>query len=1142
MLLFQRYPRVESGQISLDQWEAHFAPLFKEIRLLGELPLDNAQRKDLARAMRDLIRELGLTKATQRFKEEYPRSFLAYLALSAARNEELGFWDGVAREMGVSYSAAFFNSAHHWGQLFRALLPRFDLEPFSDVEGGHEYLAIIRLHGGIPAYSLPDFFQEILFPALCKPEYAGMDIDKIIEHALDRSTVQHFVDSPVRYFLKYGGETAREFFARALDMARAWEDEGRFLTASELGLPRYVVRTFQQFVEGRLQTRRGKRLRAPRLQLDPYDPEYLFSLELPEEPIDADQTDWLYEWRLIAHTEQEEQFEIGLITVKKRKREGGLVTTRKALFSERLPPGQLRVTFEARESNHAEESEILGRWYFDLTPPAGEPPVLAFRVRSGQPVRQGAALPATELWLLLPAHLEAQAPPRGRIISRAPELGGRWARWKIELWDLKQARALHLLDPDVEQIRVSVPINAPQTAPCFLNENRVEQDVDDEETPLFVGDPPCLWLPRLTEQEPVEELAGWSVCIQALGSVHPSPPDKTLTLDAFSEAIRVEEEGFIFSLAQVLGPRVWGAYAVELRGPQRLRSALCFRIWPDVSLKALAPYYLPGPQGAQPITFYVQTAADDALLASEDEPGVEVEPTPISGEFQIRLDPDVCIAELVLRRDVAGGRQVQIPLHLRAPRLRWTIRLDEEELPWMTGPTDLPAAKLLQSRSAFLILSWEGAAIAPRGRLALLDAETSGDDILQEEIVPGLAITNRTGLNLALFFDAIREFNDRSVLILALDLDEVEGITPIPLLSLRRDMSVTCVLPEWVDDHTLIIHWEATHRLRNRRLRLWSAWRAWEPGQEYAIPDDVQPQFAHDPPGSGTFQIPEPLSFAAYEVAFRTAPSWEPLRAPPFPTEPSFLLEVSEKETRKRLDTLEEHVLAGKISPFLAAFERACILHLRGASHLRNRAIEKAINQLRHGKPETIIAFNGWLQHIGSDLVSKLRTHMYRPKALKRLFNTKVSREVREAYLADFIHTKLINPESARLVLRHSQNSELRAYATQAIIRRIPPDDIEAWVELVEEGVLNKKQALDFLARDPDLAVTRLHVMSSSPTRDALLDAVARETESDLIVRAGVWVRSEAGWGRIERIRQHDEIKEYLILGFRLKFSEENKN
>ena len=65
-----------------------------------------------------------------------------------------------------------------------------------------------------------------------------------------------------------------------------------------LGLPVYVVNAFRDFMEDRLQTNGQKRLRPPRLLIDPFSSLELFRLELPAEPVDADRVAWRHRWNI----------------------------------------------------------------------------------------------------------------------------------------------------------------------------------------------------------------------------------------------------------------------------------------------------------------------------------------------------------------------------------------------------------------------------------------------------------------------------------------------------------------------------------------------------------------------------------------------------------------------------------------------------------------------------------------------------------------------------------------------------------------------------------------------------------------------------------------------------------------------------
>lgn len=1125
---------------SLHEWEEHLKSYFLDIRLVGELPIANRELKELGRYIRNLVKRHGLTTATQTMAERYPRSFLVFLAHTAARNEERSFWDVVAREVGLSQSGSFFQTNHHWGRQFLKLAERFELETFADVGSSSEYVTSIRLHGGIPVYSLPDFFEEVLLPAVRKSQYANMDVPELIEQVLQRSAVQYFVDSPVRYFLQHGGETAQHFFERCLKMARAWEQQGDLPSAKELGLPRYVVRTFQEFMEGHLQTPKGKRLRPPRLYLEPYDSDSLFRLELPQEPVDAGQTGWRHEWRIAALTEQGEIL-LKSVSVRVRKGAGGFVT-HEAEHRLKVPPSRLRVELQARSSDS--NNQIMKRWFFDLAPPPSEPPVIAFRSEDGRLVRRDSALPGDVLWLLTPTHLEVQAPNRGRLLTEAHCLSGAWSGWKVEEWDLIGAQIVHLVNPESGQVCHSVPVQVGQTEP-HLSGEKLQQVWNQKEAPFFVGKPPYLWLPRLTNQAPEEEMSRWSIHVRAQGDADPAPPSGETSLADLSKRgiFQVEDEGFLLPLATLLGDQAAGAYTVEVQGPRRFRSEFYFRVWPALTVEDLASYYLPGPQGPAPVVFHVQTLPIHRLEASKEALGVEVATTETPGRYRITVQPSVTVAELVLIQP--GETEVQLPLELSVPRLRWTVYLDGETLDWTSEPPDLPVDKLLQSQHAYLSLDWKGARQAPEGRVLLQamkgsakpvpqEVEDSDGVVLQEVKLTVPRLSSRVDLDLVRFRDTLRDYADVSNFDLALAVEETEDTSALPLLQLHRELGVSCVLLEWTDGENVVLHWEAAHRLRNRRVRLWSAWRPWEPAHEFPIPDDVGSEYPQDAPGNGVFPLPVRLEPGPYWVAFRTAPEWERskwehLKVPPLPTKGSLLAECNQVDPQERLKAIESQRTAGKCSPFLAAFERACIFHLQENQSLRDREVQAAIEHLAAAHPRAIAVLYGWLQTLDYDLAAKLRVHMYRPERLKKLLKGNYPQHIIDAYMAGFIDTEIIEPESAQLVLTRTRNPEWQAHAIAVLVKRTDTNDFQAIVEQVQKGVFSDAVGLDLLAEHPEQALTSLYNMPASPVRNRLLRALALSVRSPKIVRPGIWIRSEAGWGKVREIWVNGKAQPYVL-------------
>jgi hypothetical protein len=147
-------------------------------------------------------------------------------------------------------------------------------------------------HGGIPKYCLADFFSLLL-----------RDMDRVDGDATDllsfwrtRKSAFFGIDAPVRRFLLYGGELARDVLDRTIDMVREYTRTDTVPRPDDIGLPPYVVAAFRQREEkAPLPSVRGKRrLARPKVSLDPWStsgPQLL----LPPVPVGAGAS-----WRVLA--------------------------------------------------------------------------------------------------------------------------------------------------------------------------------------------------------------------------------------------------------------------------------------------------------------------------------------------------------------------------------------------------------------------------------------------------------------------------------------------------------------------------------------------------------------------------------------------------------------------------------------------------------------------------------------------------------------------------------------------------------------------------------------------------------------------------------------------------------------------------
>ena len=154
---------------NLRDWEEYLIPFFVHIELLGEIPITVIECEQIAQLIRTLIKQYGPTKATRYLESVYSYTFIVYLAATAAHNTEMDYWGVVSESIGLSKQAI---QNQGWGEIFLSTLQEAGLPGFSQA-GGYRFVTPIRLHGGIPTYSLPDFFYYILIPSIRNMRYAG---------------------------------------------------------------------------------------------------------------------------------------------------------------------------------------------------------------------------------------------------------------------------------------------------------------------------------------------------------------------------------------------------------------------------------------------------------------------------------------------------------------------------------------------------------------------------------------------------------------------------------------------------------------------------------------------------------------------------------------------------------------------------------------------------------------------------------------------------------------------------------------------------------------------------------------------------------------------------------------------------------
>jgi hypothetical protein len=231
-------------------------------RLIAEVGLDSRLFEATTDAVEDALPRLGLRGVAR----TYPYVFMTFMVGHGVYGYEAGTYWGRMPIGGVDNDA---------GPMFAARCRDYGFEDFSDLlasERAQRYLAPILAHGGIPKYSLDDFFA-VLLRAI---RQVGAQPEDVLSYFRSRSSAFANIDKPVARFLLYGGDVSFDFLARCIEAVIFVQRHGRPPTPEDSGLPPYVLvwlgterDEVRRSTPGRGTSSSTVR---PRLVLDPYSP------------------------------------------------------------------------------------------------------------------------------------------------------------------------------------------------------------------------------------------------------------------------------------------------------------------------------------------------------------------------------------------------------------------------------------------------------------------------------------------------------------------------------------------------------------------------------------------------------------------------------------------------------------------------------------------------------------------------------------------------------------------------------------------------------------------------------------------------------------------------------------------------------
>ena len=835
--------------LTLGEWENQLSEKIAYIELLGELNLSDEQVKDLGKKIAQLVMRDGQSMAISILARTYPVCLAVYLVSKGIYGYESGdYWSGVFNETGLIGISA----QTRLGQFFEEFLRHKNLPTFPGV-GGHRYVTIILLHGGIPNYSLRDFFAYFLHHLISHTYSTSVDANDLIAEWLFDTSRAASADKPIRRFLEHGGNFALDFVNRCLEMALYYA-EHKQLPFDEFGLPYRVVETYREWTtdQDRNISKRQSRLRLvrPEIMLDPWSNSPVADLPLQILPLNLNITNGQWILRKI-HSDQV----IAMLPLRPRWGEAGWET--EPYQVELQDPEDYSIALET-------EHGVLHSWRFQCG--AAGQSLLAFDAESGSLITLRDTLPAKRLWLLYPREQILQV-TGGTKYEEFPRLAQAWSRYKVEGWDLSAADTLVIGD-------TSFPIEPdPAKLQSYLQGYEVPGlNYDAGQPILFAGDLPDLFIPLPPHRDPSIEAKRWRMIVRD------DEHHLVVALSLAEMSYRLEEEAIKISLQSLglLENQRWGVFDISLRGPLGRDTTFFIGIVPllQIHLRERDYIRIPDKEGKLPSLSFSLATSEDLLLESNNTITTITASTP--GRYSISVAGDSTKAELVLHpKD--GVSHVRIPFSVPLPVLNWSIvegkRITLQDDLWQTRIITYPQAWLEQAESPRLLVSLTtaGKKIAPiSARLLVRYSKEQSPQVLCSRGDSKKWLT----FNLQEASDSIRSCHDGSILF-ELELDQLPGYSRpvcLPILRLTQSLGLeSMTLKGSLVGNTwqLSLEWQGERQFHNRHILFWSLWKSWEDALDIAISESAESRF--------DFEVPlSQLSPGRYRVEMVLVDPWLP--------------------------------------------------------------------------------------------------------------------------------------------------------------------------------------------------------------------------------------------------------------------------
>lgn len=633
-----------------------------------------------------------------------------------------------------------------------------------------------------------DYYLQVIDQISKEAKNIDGEIDELKESLKQIQEPFPYADKPIRRFLLDGGEIAKDFFIKSVQMLNQTIKDGVIPTFTEIGLSERVITGFKVWWEGyqekiksgqadEIVTMSGERFRAPVIILDTDIGEIKARLPIQRLLISDNLNVCLVMNEEIKHELKLYKYSNELIE-----------TLREISFPIPSPASQYKFVLNGKNKE-------LRSW--SIQGITTEHPFMAFD--ETKKLIQDEELPKGDVWIVV----NKRFPFESTQIIEESSLYGKWQEYKYLRLDLSNIERLNFVDENGKSY--SIVVSKEHVSQPILYGKNVLEGVLSGEGRIYIGEPPGIHIPIKSESEVRE----WSISIYSDGE---STLTESLHYRLSDLETRIEIGICEFFLKKYLGGESAGGFGVRVRNNlQGIDKWLPFSVLPFLMIKFDKEIYLP---------------KEKTYLTLEGPDGMKYNP---EGQIKLISQKDgLCEIEVEASEQSVFGRLkypfpkvvISVPIIIQIPRLIWQIEglLDEGYFSESENIEEIWFGDWEKAKGLYLIVSMPSS-IKGEAVLVLKDSGQRMEINIKE---------GRVRFDLRRFNDTLR-ISEHPMCRFELSVSESSLIKDVGLFSVRTKWEVgeiECVQGPSDEMVNLRISWKKEYGKAEgqRVVRLWKIW------------------------------------------------------------------------------------------------------------------------------------------------------------------------------------------------------------------------------------------------------------------------------------------------------------------------------